>query len=274
MKISVIMGIYNCEPYLDEAVQCILNQTYTDWELIMCDDGSSDQTYDIARKYEMQYPNKIKVLKNVSNQGLNYTLNRCLKAARGQYIARMDGDDLCSSDRFEKEVAILDSRSDISIVSAYLEYFDENGVWGICRYKEYPQKKDFLRGPQFCHAACMVRKEAFDQVEGYTVDKKLLRVEDYHLWVKMYAAGYRGYNIQEPLYQMRDDQNAYHRRKFKYRINEMYVKILLIKKFKLPIHSYVLALKPVMIGLLPMAAYKHFHKARLKNAEEHFQGKK
>lgn len=257
------MGIYNCESYLDEAIQCILNQTYTDWELIMCDDGSSDQTYDIARKYEMQYPNKIKVLKNPSNQGLNYTLNRCLKVARGQYIARMDGDDLCSPDRFEKEVSILDSRSDISIVSAHLEYFDENGVWGIRKYKEYPQKKDFLRSSQFCHAACMVRKEAFDQVEGYTVDKKLLRVEDYHLWVKMYAAGYRGYNIQEPLYQMRDDQNAYHRRKFIYRINELYVKIVLIRTFALPCYCYLIALRPLLVGLLPTGVYHFLHKKRL-----------
>lgn len=264
MKISVIMGVYNCEQYLEEAIKCILNQTYSDWELIMCDDGSSDQTYVIAEKYKSMYPEKIKVLKNSSNKGLNYTLNRCLMKAEGEYIARMDGDDLCSPDRFEKEVAILDSRKDISIVSSYLEYFDEDGVWGICRYKKYPQKKDFLRGSQFCHAASMVRKEAFDQVKGYTVDKHLLRVEDYHLWMKMYAVGYSGYNIQESLYQMRDDKNAFNRRKFKYRINETYVKILVIKNFKLPAYSYIFALKPVIIGLLPTAVYRIFHKVKLK----------
>ena len=263
MKISVIMGIYNCEKYLTEAIECILKQTYEDWELIMCDDGSNDQTYSIAEKYKNAYPDKIQLLKNPSNKGLNYTLNRCLEAAKGEYIARMDGDDLCSLDRFEKEAAILDSRKDISIVSAYLEYFDESGVWGICKYKEYPQKKDFLRGSQFCHAASMVRKEAFDKVKGYTVDKRLLRVEDYHLWMKMYAAGYRGYNIQEPLYQMRDDKNAYNRRKFKYRINETYVKIQIIKAFNLPISSYIPALKPIIVGLLPTAVYNYIHKKRL-----------
>ena len=264
MKISVIMGIYNCEQYLEEAIKCILNQTYTDWELIMCDDGSSDQTFVIAEKYKSMYPEKIKLLKNTSNRGLNYTLNHCLAQAEGEYIARMDGDDLCPAERFEKEVAILDSIKEISIVSSYLEYFDEDGVWGICKYKEYPQKEDFLRGSQFCHAASMVRKEAFDQVNGYTVDKHLLRVEDYHLWMKMYAVGCRGYNIQEPLYQMRDDKNAFNRRKFKYRINETYVKILIIKNFRLPAYSYVFAFKPVVIGLLPTAVYRFFHKTRLK----------
>lgn len=264
MKISVIMGIYNCEKYLDDAIKCILNQTYSDWELIMCDDGSSDQTYKIAKNYEYIFPHRIKVLKNKMNMGLNYTLNRCLKEAKGEYIARMDGDDLCSTKRFEKEVEVLENRKDISIVSTQMEYFDENGVWGICRYKEYPNKKDFLRGSQFCHAACMVRKEAFDKVNGYTVDKRLLRVEDYHLWMKMYAAGYTGYNIQEPLYQMRDDKNAYNRRKYKYRINETYVKFLIIRRFNLPIHSYLFAFKPMVVGLLPSCAYRVLHQIRLK----------
>ena len=257
------MGIYNCEEYLEEAIRSILNQTYKDWELIMCDDGSSDRTYLIAKKYEKLYPAKIRVLKNSSNKGLNYTLNRCLKEAKGNYIARMDGDDRCSVDRFEKEVAVLDNQKDISIVSSYLEYFDESGVWGICKYKEYPQKKDFLRGSQFCHAASMVRREAFKRVNGYSVEKRLLRVEDYHLWMKMYAAGYKGYNIQEPLYQMRDDKNAYSRRKFKYRINETYVKMQIIKTFKLPVYSYLFAFKPVIVGLLPTKVYDLMHKRRL-----------
>ena len=79
--------------------------------------------------YEKLYPNKIRLLKNIENKGLNYTLNRCLQVATGDYIARMDGDDRCSADRFEKEVAVLDNRNDISIVSSHLEYFDEEGVW-------------------------------------------------------------------------------------------------------------------------------------------------
>lgn len=264
MKISVIMSIYNCAPYLEQAIQCILYQTYTDWELILCDDDSTDNTYSIAQQFQKQYPNKIVLLQNTANMGLNYTLNRCLENAKGEYIARMDGDDLCSSDRFAKEVAVLDHQKDIAIVSSYLEYFDEDdGVWGICKYREYPQKKDFLRGSQFCHAASMVRKEAFDAVKGYTVDKRLLRVEDYHLWMKMYAAGYRGYNIQEPLYQMRDDKNAFRRRKFKYRLNEAYVKCLIVKNFKLPAYNYIFALKPIFIGLLPAPVYRMLHKRRL-----------
>ena len=162
--------------------------------------------------------------------GLNYTLNKCLKFAKGEYIARMDGDDTCSEERFQKEIECLINNPDIDIVSTDMTFFDENGIWGRTHVREKPEKMNFLKGTPFCHAACMVRKKAYLDVGGYSVDKKLLRVEDYHLWIKMYAKGYRGINIQETLYQMRDDRNAQNRRKMKYRFNEAYVKIFAIKQ--------------------------------------------
>lgn len=263
-KVSVIMGIYNCEATLSEAVDCILKQTYSNWELIMCDDGSSDHTYDIACDFAEQYPDKIKVLKNDRNCGLNYTLNRCLEIADGDYIARMDGDDRCDAERFVLEVAALEEEHEISIVSTGMEFFDESGIWGTIHHPEYPQAKEFLRGSPFCHAPCMVRREAFDAVGGYTVDKKLLRVEDYHLWLKMYKAGFRGKNLPQVLYGMRDDRNAYNRRRFRYRINESYVRCLVVRDLKLPVWGYVYALRPILVGLLPKNAYDFLHKAKLR----------
>jgi len=258
------MGIYNCQNTLDEAIQCILNQTCVDWELILCDDGSSDNTYEIANKYVQLYPVKIKLLKNPVNIGLNATLNRCLEVASGAYIARMDGDDLCSSERFEEELCCLEINPDIAIVSTDMEFFDETGTWGKISHPEYPQPKDFLHGSPFCHAPCMVRKEAYDAVGGYSVDKKLLRVEDYHLWIKMYAKGFRGKNISKPLYKMRDDRNAYNRRKFRYRINEAYVRLLAVKELGLPFYTAVYALRPILVGLLPKKLYDLLHKRNLR----------
>ena len=106
-SVSVIMGIYNCADTLNEAIDSILNQTFRDWELIMCDDGSQDNTYELAQQYVQRYPEQIVLLKNEKNMGLNHTLNRCLQAASGEYIARMDADDLCSRDRFETEINVL-----------------------------------------------------------------------------------------------------------------------------------------------------------------------
>lgn len=111
------MGIYNCAETLEEALDCIVKQTYTNWEVIMCDDCSTDHTVKIAEKYVIEYPNQFVLLRNDENKGLNYTLNKCLEFADGDYIARMDGDDLCAEDRFEKEVEALRKNPEIAIVS-------------------------------------------------------------------------------------------------------------------------------------------------------------
>lgn len=263
-QISVIMGIYNCASTLSEAVTSILNQTITDWELIMCDDGSTDNTYHIALLLARKYPQKIKLLKNAENKGLNFTLNKCLSVAQGKYIARMDGDDKCKPDRFKKELDAFKKYPHISIVSTAMEYFDENGVWGCVYHPEQVTKKDFLYGTPFCHAPCMVKRSAINSVSGYSESKWFLRVEDYHLWIKLYAKGYKGINLKEPLYSMRDDRNAYQRRKFKYRINEFYVKILAVKMLKLPLIGYLYAVKPLLVGLLPEKIYTKLHKCNLK----------
>lgn len=263
-KISVIMGIYNCAETLPDAIDSILNQTVSDWELILCDDGSADDTYAVASLFQQQWPNKIKLLKNEINLGLNATLNRCLQEANGQFIARMDGDDLCAPERFAEELRCLEGNPNIAIVSSDMEFFDESGIWGRISHPEFPQNKDFLAGSPFCHAPCMVRREAYEAVGGYSVSKKLLRVEDYHLWIKMYANGFRGKNLPKPLYQMRDDRNAYSRRKFRYRLNEAYVRLLVVKELKLPFYTAVYALRPIIVGLLPKKLYDLLHKRNLR----------
>ena len=204
------------------------------------------------------------MLKNEVNCGLNETLNRCLAIAQGQYIGRMDGDDLCAPQRFERELEVLINEPEIAIVSTDMTCFDENGSWGLIAHSTYPKASDFLHGSPFCHAPCLVKKEAYDAVNGYSVSNRLLRVEDYHLWLKMYEAGYKGKNLHEPLYQMRDDRNAYARRKLRYRFNESYVIILAVKNLHLPWHATIVALRPILVGLLPSFIYDYLHKRNLR----------
>lgn len=262
--ISILMGIYNCSATLPEAIDSILAQTFTDWELILCDDGSTDDTFAVAKAYQARYPEKIKLLQNERNMGLNHTLNRCLAAAEGEFIARMDGDDISLPHRLETELAFLQKNSEYAIVSSSMIYFDENGDWstgGIMTEK--PEPSQLVHGTIHCHAPCMVRREAMVQVGGYSEEKRLLRVEDWHLWLKMYAAGYRGYNLSEPLYKMRDDRAAYSRRKFRYRLNESYVSRLAVKTFHLPFRMKLYSLRPIIVGLLPGFLYNRLHKKRL-----------
>lgn len=262
-RISVIMGIYNCASTLREAIDSLYSQTYKEFKIIMCDDGSTDSTYQIAKEYANQHDNVI-LIRNPHNMGLNHTLNHCLKYADTEYVARMDGDDISLPTRFEKEIQFLDSHPEYAIVSCPMIYFDENGdfMTGSAQ-TTFPQKKDFVKGTPFCHAPCMVRREAYLKVGGYSVDKKLLRVEDYHLWMKMYAAGYRGAVLNEPLYKMRDDRNAVARRTFRNRINEAYVRHIGFKMLGLPWYYQIYALRPLLVGLLPRPIYIYLHKKRL-----------
>ena len=262
-KISVAMGIFNVEETLGEALDSLLNQTYQDFDIVLCDDGSSDKSLQIAKEYQNRFPNRIIVLQNEKNMGLNYTLNHCLEHCSGEYVARMDGDDLCDETRFEKQVAFLDFHPEYAFVSSPMKYFDENGYWGESHEIECPVAMDFIYGIPFSHAPVMVRKEVYDAVGGYSVDEKLLRVEDYNLYMKMYAKGYKGYNLQEPLYSMRDGRDAISRRKFKFRLNEAYAKRLAVKELGLPKWAYIYSFRPIIVGLLPLPIYKFLHKKRM-----------
>ncbi|MBQ7459550.1 MAG: glycosyltransferase [Bacteroidales bacterium] len=253
-RVSVLMGVYNCEKYLQQALDSLYAQTYRDFKIIICDDGSADKTYEIAEQNAASHSN-IVLIRNQRNMGLNHTLNLCLELADTEYCARMDGDDISLPTRFEKEVKFLDEHPEYAIVSTPMKYFDEVGVFREGRGEGEPLIKDFPKGTPFCHAPCMVRRQAYEAVGGYTVSGKLLRVEDYHLWIKMYEKGYKGYVIPEPLYMMRDDRRAAHRRSLPARINEARVKAIAVKAFRLPVWNYIYCLKPVILGLLPYGVY-------------------
>ena len=260
-RISVIMGIYNCATTLVEALDSLYAQTYQNFKIILCDDGSTDNTYQIAAEYAKKHDNII-LIKNDQNKGLNYTLNHCLEYADTEYVARMDGDDISLPTRFEKEIAFLDSHPEYAIVSCPLISLDENGDYKVGQTKSTdPIKRDFILSTPFCHAPCMVRSIAYKAVNGYSVDKRLIRVEDYHLWFKMYAAGYKGHNLSEPLYKMRDDRNATRRRTLSNRLNEVYVKHIGYKMLQLPIYSQIYAIRPLLVWLLPNPIYNYLHRS-------------
>ena len=261
--ISVLMSVLNCEKTLDESLACLESQTETRWECIICDDGSTDKTAKILLNWQNRLPDKIKIISNTHNKGLSFSLNRCLDKASGEYIARMDGDDRCSPDRFEKELSYLQNHPEHDIVSTDMQCFDAEGVWGVSRYPTEPKGADLVHGTPFCHAGCMVRTKALQKAGGYSENEIYERVEDYELWVRMYALGSLGANIHEPLYQMRDDRNAASRRKWEYRINEARVRMLAIKKLQLPAWMSVYALRPLLLGVLPSGFQRLLHRKKL-----------
>ena len=130
-RISVIMGIYNCAPTLAESLNSLLAQTYQGFKVIMCDDGSKDNTLDIAKEFADKYPGKFILIRNDKNMKLAATLNHCLEYADTEYVARMDGDDISLPTRFEKEINFLDNHPEYALVSCPMIHFDEEGDFKI-----------------------------------------------------------------------------------------------------------------------------------------------
>ncbi len=263
-KVSIIMGVYNCSKTLNEAIDSILTQTYSNWEFIICDDGSNDNTFEILEEYAKN-DSRFILLKNEKNMGLNFTLNKCLERASGEYVARMDGDDISLPERFEKQVKFLEENPEFSLVSTSMIMFDETGDWGKLKVIERPTINDFCNhAPFFLHAAVIIRKGVFLEVGGYTVKKQLLRVEDCHLWYKIYSKGYRGANLTDVLYKMRDDRNAVNRRTFSSRMHGIYVTWVGFKMVKMPWYKYIYAIKTTIMeflkGIMPKFIYKLLHK--------------
>lgn len=258
-RITVLMGIYNCAPTLQEALDSLYAQTYKNFKIVMCDDGSKDNTLKIAEENARMHENVI-VIKNERNMGLNYTLNHCLEYADTEYCARMDGDDISLPTRFEKEIKFLDEHPEYAVVSTPMIYFDECGDFRWGKGKGEVEAKDFVHGTPICHAPSMSRTDVIKSVGGYSVGKNLLRVEDYHLWFKVYAAGHKLYMLNKCLYKMRDDRSAIARRNWITRRNEAYVKHKGYNMIGLPWWYQIYTIEPILKYFAPQWIYRFFHR--------------
>lgn len=251
MKISVVMGIYNCEKTLKESIDSLLNQSYESFEIILCEDGSKDNTLRIAKDYVEKYPEKIRLLQNETNKGLAYSLNRGINISNGEYIARMDADDISHKDRLEKQMNYLESHPECALVGSQVFLFNGKGIWGVRKSKIDPQKKDFLFGPQFIHPTIIIKKEILNQIGNYTVSKATLRAEDYELFMRLYAAGFTGHNLEDILLYCREDDATFKRRAYKFRLDEAKVRYDGFKSMKLLPLGFFYVLKPLIVGLIP-----------------------
>lgn len=263
-SVSIIMGVYNCKNYklLDKSIGSILSQTFLDFEFLICNDGSTNDTLEHLKKIELK-DSRIKVLSYEKNRGLNYALNTCLKEAKGKYIARQDDDDISYPTRLEREITFLEQNSEYSIVGTLADVFDDSGVWGEYTNPEKPTKNNFYWNSPFMHPTIMIRKEAYDAVNGYRIAKETRRCEDIDLFMRMYAKGYIGYNIQEKLYSYRmvNDPNIKYR-PMKYRVDEAIVKYKGYKEMGNLAGGIPYVIKPILVGLIPQKILYQIKKKR------------
>lgn len=253
-EISVIMSVYNLgdEGILGQSIESILNQTFRDFELIICDDGSTDMTWEILKKIA-QKDKRIMLIHNKNNRKAGFARNCCLKKAVGQYIAVADGDDIYPVNRLEVERNYLEQHREYGFVGSRGVFFcrevgDDGENYWFC---EKPQPKDFLFSLPFAHASCMFRREVLEKIGGYCQEKNCYRVEDYDMFLRLYADGVRGKNLKETLYYIRRDDKQYKRRLYRYRLNEAKMKYRGFRRLDLLPRALPYVLKPLIVGLIP-----------------------
>jgi glycosyltransferase EpsE len=259
-KVSVIMGVCNGENYVSKAIDSILSQTYSNFKFIICDDASVDGSYKILIECA-EKDHRIVVLRNENNLGLAATLNRCLEVATGEYIARMDDDDVSLPDRFKKQVKFLDENLDYAIVGGSINLYDGNGIFGKRVLECKPDRIKIFKGSAFIHPTVMVRKTALDKVKGYTVANYTRRTEDYDLWCKLTAARYKGYNLRDVILNYYEGKDSYKKRKLKHRIDSIKLRSIWMKQLNIPYLIYLKTILRLFIsGLLPKTLIEKYHR--------------
>lgn len=250
-KVSIIMGVYNCAHVVGKAIESIQEQSFTDWEFIICDDCSTDATFTVVKEYA-DLDSRIILIKNNTNSRLAFSLNHCLSIAKGQYIARMDGDDIALPDRLAKQVDFLDKNLAYNVVGGGIILFDEEGDKRLLLNKEVPSVEDMKRRIPFFHPTIMMRKSAYDKLDGYLVSKRTLRGQDLDLWFRFYANGFSGYNLQEPVLKYHDDIGDY-AKKSSFKVSWGLTKTMLsgFKANKFPFYSYIWAFVPIITACIP-----------------------
>jgi len=196
-KISVVMSVYNGEKHLRESIESILNQTSTDFEFIIVNDGSTDASPQIIKSYDDA---RTRIINNKKNIGLTKSLNKAIKEARGEYIARQDADDISLPNRLELQLEFLEKHPEVALLGTGIYVINENGDEIEKRIMHPNPKKSLLKGNRFIHGSVMFRKSVIDELGAY--NETLKYSQDYELWLRM-SKKYNVRNLTAPLYKLR-----------------------------------------------------------------------
>lgn len=206
--VSIGIPFFNAAAYLEDAIKSVLAQTFQEWELILVDDGSSDRSLDIAKKYE-QLDSRVRVISDGLNKKLPARLNEIINEAKFNFIARMDADDLMDVERLEKQYAFLSANPEYDLVTTGMYSIDQsNQILG----KRLPENRimqanEILGGLTNLLHASMLAKKQWCLRNPYREDNAL--AEDYELWLSASIKNDLKYNVlQEPLYYYREVENV------------------------------------------------------------------
>lgn len=253
-KVSVLMSVYDGDRFLRESIESILSQTFTDFEFIIVNDASTDKTADILKAYSFRDP-RIKIITNKTNLGLTKSLNIGIKESTGEYIARMDSDDISLPERIEKQVKFLDENKDHGVVGALVYAIDETGK-RIDGFKNWIHEidnktiqKKLIKRNVVVHPLAVVRKSTLDLVGGY--DESFRYAQDYDLWFRI-AMISKIHNLPEFLMNYRMSNSSITTSKNKHQAQCAFrARLNAIKRGQYSIFSSIYLLWPIFRIFLP-----------------------
>ena len=263
--ISVVMGVYNGEKTVERAMRSVLDGTYRDIEFIAVNDGSTDGTAELLSKIAEE-DTRVKVINSEKNFGLAHALNTGIRAAKGEFVARTDADDASAKNRLERELnALIEYGCDFVCCGANLIC---DGKWGERIFPEKVDKKTLISYNPFIHPTLLIKKEALIKVGGYCENADRRRVEDYDLFVRLYAAGFSGRNLPEILIDYYEPLDVSFRYDLKIRLNEYKVRKEAARLLRGGFLDRLKAVKPLLLLVIPKACYNKYRlkKWRVKNA--------
>ena len=214
--ISVVMSVYNAEKYLDEAIESILNQTYKDFEFIIINDGSKDDSLKTIRKYEQQ-DNRIIVISR-ENRGLIFSLNEGIEISSGKYIARMDADDISLPTRFEKQLQFME-KDNLDICGSHYYVINQTNKYLSTRIVSSNlefNKIVLVRSVPFAHGSVMFRKAFLIDNSLFYGSTQYDKAEDYALWIKFSKHGAKISNVDDFLFKYRHLNDSLSKQKINY----------------------------------------------------------
>lgn len=250
--ISVIMGVrYRRSDLslLQRSIDSMMNQTYSNFEFLICENGSTDEAKNCLKEY-FQKDIRFKQISGSGAETLAEKLDRCLCAAQGEYIARMDDDDWSEPNRLQKQMSALQHHDEKAFVGCNANLIRDGSPAGQRIFPEFPTVKDFLFVQPYLHPALLFRKEALDVVGGYCEEKRCDGCEDYDLLLRMYQAGYEGFNLQELLltYTL---PSAGASKPYRYRWYEAWTRYVRFYNLGMLPGAFPYVIKPLAVGLLP-----------------------
>ena len=192
-KVSVIMSVCNGEKIVSESIESILNQTYTDFEFLILDDGSTDSTYQILKAYENK-DKRIKIYQNTENLGLTKSLNFLASKSKGDILARQDADDLSLKNRFSVQLKYIDKFD--AVVSRARIQGTNNKIPGFSFYIPFKIIRRF-KNP-YIHGTLIINKKTFQSIGGY--DENFKYAQDFKLFIDFWRDGYRIKTLNKVLY--------------------------------------------------------------------------